>query len=129
MATGSPTEYLAGSVGEHLHSCPICNRTWTHTTASLCTWGKVVECNDCGAREDGKPSLLRILPASDDPAEAVAREVQAVVRMPLVGATKYVAVDRAVMLGSEWKATACSHTMARRIANALQNYTPGRKGY
>lgn len=42
---------------------------------------------------------------------------------------KFVAVRRAIMRGSECVATAISHTMARRISNALNNHTPNSKGY
>jgi len=41
----------------------------------------------------------------------------------------FVAVRRAIMRGSECIATAKSHTMARRIARALNIYKPGEKGY
>jgi len=41
---------------------------------------------------------------------------------------QYVAIGRAVMKGQEHIATACSNTMARRIANALRKYVPNRKG-
>ncbi len=41
----------------------------------------------------------------------------------------FIAIRRAVMRGSEMVATAKSHTFARRIANALNAYTPTRKGY
>jgi len=41
---------------------------------------------------------------------------------------QYVAIGRAVMKGQEHIATACSNTMARRIANALRKYVPNQKG-
>ena len=41
----------------------------------------------------------------------------------------FVAIRRAVMRGSEMIATAKSHTFARRIAEALNRYAPGKKGY
>jgi hypothetical protein len=41
----------------------------------------------------------------------------------------FVAIRRAIMRGSELIATAKSHTFARRIAEALNKYTPGRRGY
>lgn len=43
--------------------------------------------------------------------------------------TIFVAIKRAVMRGSECIAVALSHTMARRIANALNRYKPTDKGY
>jgi hypothetical protein len=42
---------------------------------------------------------------------------------------KFVAVGSAVMRGAERIAQAVSATMAHRIANALNRYKPGRKGY
>ncbi len=41
---------------------------------------------------------------------------------------KFVGVRDAVMRGSQWIATACSRTMAQRIANALNKHVPNRKG-
>lgn len=48
-------------------------------------------------------------------------------RLPKV--SYFVAIKRAVMRGSEAIAHARSHTMARRIAEALNRYRPGPKGY
>lgn len=42
---------------------------------------------------------------------------------------QFVAVRRVVMRGTERIAEAVSSTLARRIANALNRYTPNRKGY
>lgn len=42
---------------------------------------------------------------------------------------EFIAVRRAVMRLSECIASARSHTMARRIAEALNRYRPGPKGY
>lgn len=72
---------------------------------------------------------LRILPAES---ELIKAEVETISAMPLVGsltAAAFVAVDLAVMNGSNFICTCRSHTMARRIANALNRYAPGRKGY
>lgn len=43
----------------------------------------------------------------------------------------FVAIRKApiVMRGAEFVARACSHTMAKRIAAALNKYTPGERGY
>jgi hypothetical protein len=41
---------------------------------------------------------------------------------------QFVCVRTAVMLGPQWIATACSKTMAKRIANALNRHTPNREG-
>lgn len=41
----------------------------------------------------------------------------------------FVAIRCNVMRGGERVATAASNTMAKRIANALNNYTPNRRGY
>ena len=41
----------------------------------------------------------------------------------------FVAVRQAVMRGSEHIAYAVSHTMARRIARALNHHKPNEKGY
>lgn len=41
----------------------------------------------------------------------------------------FVAVKTAVYRGSQLVCRVVSHTMARRIANALNKYTPGPKGY
>lgn len=40
----------------------------------------------------------------------------------------FVAVKLAVMRGSEHIAVAVSHTMAKRISNALNNHTPNKRG-
>jgi hypothetical protein len=43
---------------------------------------------------------------------------------------KFVAIDRNVMRGKdEAIARAVTHNMAKRIANALNRYTPNAKGY
>jgi hypothetical protein len=42
---------------------------------------------------------------------------------------KFVAVHKAIMRGAEFIATAVSHTMALRIANALNSYKPNQKGF
>jgi len=42
---------------------------------------------------------------------------------------KFVAIGKIVMRGSDFVARACSHTMALRIANALNSYVPTRRGY
>lgn len=82
--------------------------------------------------------LPRILPADEGD------EVSTIAAMPLVGAIpnsppaspapkrydkQFVAADRSVLNGEYCVAVATSHTMAKRIANALNAYTPGRKGY
>ena len=41
----------------------------------------------------------------------------------------FVYVQRVVMRGAEHICTACSVTMARRIANALNKYITNQKGY
>jgi hypothetical protein len=41
----------------------------------------------------------------------------------------FVAVKQQVLKGSELIARAVSHTMAHRIANALNAYRPGKKGF
>jgi hypothetical protein len=41
----------------------------------------------------------------------------------------FVAVRNVIMRGSEYIGTAVSSTMARRIANALNCYKPGKKGF
>lgn len=41
----------------------------------------------------------------------------------------FVAIKLAIMRGSERVAVAVSHTMARRIANALNLYQPNHRGY
>jgi hypothetical protein len=40
----------------------------------------------------------------------------------------YVAAGKRIMQGRVWRATAASHTLAKRIANALNSYTPNREG-
>lgn len=42
---------------------------------------------------------------------------------------QFVAVRKAVMRGPICEATASSHNMAKRIANALNRYRPGKRGY
>jgi hypothetical protein len=42
---------------------------------------------------------------------------------------RFVAVDRGIRYGSGNIAFAISRTMAKRIANALNSYTPNKKGY
>jgi hypothetical protein len=42
--------------------------------------------------------------------------------------TKFIAVKCAVMFGYKHIATAVSKTMAKRIANALNNHKPNREG-
>lgn len=101
-------------------------------------------CRTCREAVTGIPDELpgdplRILPDEDDPADAIAREVRAIAHMPLVGGQpedparpparyKFVNVDRAVMRGRDFVCTACSKTMAKRIANALNIYQPNREG-
>ncbi len=41
---------------------------------------------------------------------------------------KFVAVGTIVYKGSEFIGRICSHTMAKRIANALNIYRPNKKG-
>ena len=41
----------------------------------------------------------------------------------------FVAVKTMVYRGSQLICRAASHTLARRIANALNQYKPGQKGY
>jgi hypothetical protein len=41
---------------------------------------------------------------------------------------KFVAVKSAIMQGAVHIATACSKTMAKRIANALNNHKPNHEG-
>lgn len=42
---------------------------------------------------------------------------------------QFAAIRKAIMRGAECVATASSHTMAKRIANALNGYRPNAKGY
>jgi hypothetical protein len=43
--------------------------------------------------------------------------------------TKFVAVGKTVMRGQEFVANAASHTMALRIARALNNHKPNARGF
>lgn len=56
-------------------------------------------------------------------------EDAAIIWSPPAPHPRFVAVRRLVMRGTERIAEAVSHTMARRIANALNNHTPNAKGY
>jgi hypothetical protein len=42
---------------------------------------------------------------------------------------KFVAITLKVMLGARCVCVACSHTMAKRIARALNNHKPNERGY
>jgi hypothetical protein len=48
--------------------------------------------------------------------------------LPRITPARFVAVKVAVMQGAERVAVARSKTMAKRIANALNRYTPGSEG-
>lgn len=47
---------------------------------------------------------------------------------PIASKTLFVAVRNAVMHGARCIATACSNTMAKRIAAALNTHQPNRRG-
>lgn len=86
-------------------------------------------CHQCGAEvyhRDGCVSMLADI--------RLAREVRPEQRTrgrpePRGPGLRFQAHERVIMRGAEHVATAMSHNFARRIANALNTYTPNERGY